>query len=103
MLTVDPSPRVPRPPVCDCDTGGAQEASGAGAMGPSAKSAAGVLYAGGTASVNRTDLESGGEGPAWDPRWSWSNVDGAGGGAAGGGATFTQAPHLLAMNGANAN
>jgi RHS repeat-associated protein len=64
-------------------------------------SSSGVAYGTGGANVTRSDLSSSAMASPWAQTWNWTNISGYSDGSSGSGATETQAPHLVQVNGNN--
>jgi YD repeat-containing protein len=75
------------------------EPAGSGAAARGGVSVSGVSYGSGSITVNRTDLSSGGFGQSLGQTWSWSNLSGYSDGTSGTGATQSQTPHVVQVNG----
>ncbi len=73
--------------------------AGAGGQTRAGYSVSGVNYATGSVSVSRPDLFSGGYGNWWGMNWSWTSATGYSDGISGSGATLSQTPHLVQVNG----
>ena len=85
---------------CGC-AGPVQNPTGNGGAPAPGTSAAGVNYKSGTVKVSRSDLSSAGYGVSFGEDWSWTNASGYADGVAGSGATQSQMPHLVQVNGNN--